>query len=382
MGPVVRITPEQRASWAERTAQSPFNRWFADKTRGPDGRFDVEKLHELAAEYDIDKRADYEGLNPGQQRMNLGNMLRSRVPAERYSSYVSAEVEPKVFGTWFWGFNPVLHPFAGFTHKGSRDTLLDRARPGDLILVVGTQGEPTEPEQRGRALGLIEFLHSPMQAEDLIPPGAVLPDRLFDRGRFKWPFAVPAARAWMFKNPPLIREAIGRQLTSAAITGTDQLSQTEAAAILALDVVEVELPPSAAQLKKDRLSGAASKIDPRKPGQPGPPPREWSAITERSDGPTATYLMQFGKENIWKIGISQNAKERCATLNFSVPSEALDGRCWSVVMTKVWPSGSPAYAMEQALLNHLRQYATQNERVRTSESIVHRAWQDYLLGRL
>lgn len=378
----MKITPEQRSNGAEKTAQSPFNLWLEDKTRGADGRFDVEKMHQLASEYGIDKRDEYDGLNPGQQRMNIGNLLRARVPEDRYSLYQSESREPKIFGTWFWGFDPFAHPFAGFTHKGSRDSLLARSKPGDLILVVGTQSEPTTAEQHGRALGLIEFLHAPMQAEDLIPPGSILPERLFDKGRFKWPFAVPAARAWMFSTPPLIRDAIGRQLTSAAITGTDPLSPSECEAILDLDMVEVELPPSAAQLKAQRLGAISTKLDKSKPGQPGPPPREWSGVTARSDGPTATYLMRFAKENIWKIGISQNVKERCNSLNFSVPSEALEGRCWTVVLTKVWPSGTPAYAMEQALLSHLKDYATRNERVRAHEEIVTRAWQDYLLGRL
>ena len=123
-------------------------------------------------------------------------------------------------------------------------------------------------------------------------------------------------------------------------------------------------------------------MDPAKNGQPGPPPSEWSTITAREDGPTATYLMRFGNENVWKVGISQNVKERCKTLNFSVPSEVLDGRCWQVILTQQWPNGAPAYEMEQALLAHLRAYGTVNERVRASESVVHRAWQDFLLGRL
>lgn len=318
----MKITAEQRANWAERTAQSPFNRWLADRTRGPDGRLDLEKLYALAEEYRVGKRAEYEGLNPGQQRMNIGNALRGRVPAGLYASYEAVEAhDPQIFGTWFWGFDPTLHPFAGFTHRGSRDTLLKRARPGDLILVVGTQSEPTAPEDRGRVLGLIEFLRSPMQAEDLFPPGVVLPDRLFENGKFKWPFAVPAARAWLIASKPHVRDVIGRQLTSAAITGTDLLSVEEGASVLQLETIEIELPPSAAQLKQQRLLAPSARMDLTKGGQPGPSPSEWSAITAREDGPTATYLMRFGGENVWKIGISQNVKERCKTLNFSVPSE-------------------------------------------------------------
>lgn len=379
----MKFTHEQRSNWAERTAHTPINRWLADQTRGADGRLDLEKLHALARSHGVDKQDEYADLNAGQQRMNIGNLLRSRVPEEVYAAYAQgSRDEPLVFGTWFWGFDPILHPFAGFTHKGSRDTLLKNSKPGDLLLVVGTQTEPTAEGDRGRALGLIEFLHSPMQAEDLIPPGAELPDRLFESGRFKWPFAVPAARAWRLGDRPHIRDLIGRQLTSAAITGTDQLSPTEAQAVLALDAVEVELPPSAAQLRHTRLGGPAIAIDSTRPGQPGPPPSEWSRLIARADGPTDTYLMRFGKENVWKIGISQNVKERRETLNFSVPSEILDGRCWEVVFTKRWPAGAPAYSMEQALLNHLAAHGTANERVKAPESVIHRAWQDFLLGRI
>lgn len=377
----MKFTPEQRSNWAERTAHTPINRWLAEETRGADGRLDLAKLHAVALSYGIDKQVEYADLNPGQQRMNIGNLLRSRVPEAVYAAYATAlRDEPQVFGTWFWGFDPVRHPFAGFTHKGSLDTLL-KGRPGDLILVVGTQGDPTPEVERGRALGLIEFLHTPMQAEDLIPPGTALPDRLFENGRFKWPFAVPAARAWRLPSRPHIKDLIGRQLTSAAITGTDRLSPEEAQAVLTLETEEVELPPSAAQLRQTRLGGAALEADRTRPGQPGPPPTEWSGIIARQEGPTDTYLMRFGKENVWKIGISQNVKARRDTLNFSVPSEVLDGRRWDIVLTHRWPAGAPAYAMEQALLTRLSMYGSGNERVKAPEATVHRAWQEFLLGR-
>ncbi|MBG7616138.1 hypothetical protein IWC96_12745 [Brevundimonas sp. BAL450] len=376
------ISREQRAHWTERTAQSPFNLWLADRTRGADGRLDLDRLYTLAAEYGVDARGDYPDLNPGQQRMNVGNRLRARVPAEAYAAYSADRGEPQVFGTWFWGFDPTGHPFAGFTHAGSRDALIARSRPGDLILAVGTQGEPTVEESRGRALGLIEFVRSPMNAEDLIPPGTELPDRLFENGVFKWPHAVPAARAWLFPDKPRIRDVIGRQLTSAAITGTDKLSSDEVARILELEIEEVDLPPSAAALKQQRLHSAKPKLDATSPGQPGPPPSEWSALVAREDGPTATYLMRFGKSTCWKIGISQNVLLRRQALNFSVPSEVLDGECWEVVLTHTWPNGAPAYQMEQILLRHLSAYGTSNERVRAPEGVVYAAWQDFLLGRL
>lgn len=383
----MQITPEQRRSWAERTARSPFNRWLTAQTTGADGRLDLDRLYTLALEYGIDKRAEYSSLNPGQQRMSVGNALRTRVPASVYATYTEDEAatQPRVFTTRFWGFDPAVFPFVAFTYEGSRSSLIDQARPGDLVAVVGTMSEPTAANDRGRFLGLIEFLRTPMQAEDLLLlDHQNLPPHLLDEaGQFKWPYAVPGVRAWRFEEPPLIRDAIGRQLTMAATTGVDPLSEKEAEQLLSFPTIEVELPPSRPQLRQERLDGR-SELKPLtgSTGQPGPPPSEWSALTAHMDGPTDTYLMRFGARDIWKIGISQNHAQRCKALNFSVPSEVLNGECWKVEFFHRWQNGAEAYAMEQAVLAKLAPYATINERIRTTEAIISRTWQDYLMGRL
>ncbi|ABA04068.1 hypothetical protein Nwi_0803 [Nitrobacter winogradskyi Nb-255] len=76
----MKITPEQRQAWLERTAKSPFNIWLDRHVKGPDGKLDLERLYEVARRHGIEKRYDH--LNPGQQRMNIGVMLRSRVTQE------------------------------------------------------------------------------------------------------------------------------------------------------------------------------------------------------------------------------------------------------------------------------------------------------------
>ena len=54
-----------------------FNRWLNPQVRRPDGTLDLDRLYEVAARYGFDKREDYARLNPGQQRMNVGNLLRN-----------------------------------------------------------------------------------------------------------------------------------------------------------------------------------------------------------------------------------------------------------------------------------------------------------------
>src|SRR5690606_17618209 len=113
--------------------------------------------------------------------------------------------------------------------------------------------------------------------------------------------------------------------------------------------------------------------------QPGPAPSEWSAVTSRCDGPTATYLFRFGKRNVWKIGISQNPSQRCKALNFSIPKEVLNEE-WVPHFVATWPNGAEAYAMEQALLASLSASCTENERVMCSEAQIGASWSAYLRG--
>ncbi len=74
------FTPQQRAAWYAQTKESPFNRWLRGRTTRSDGTLDLDRLHAVAAEYGIDA-GRYAHLNPGQQRMNIGNRLRHVVPA-------------------------------------------------------------------------------------------------------------------------------------------------------------------------------------------------------------------------------------------------------------------------------------------------------------
>lgn len=286
----------------------------------------------------------------------------------------------KVFGTRFWGFDPAVYPFAGFTYEGSRNDLIKRSRSGDRLLVLGTMGEETAEADRGRLLGLLEFERTAASAEDFIDKGEVPKNLLDENGRFRWPYAVPVVRAWEFTPARDIRGVIGRQLTMAATTGVDELSEVEAGKVLSLPMTEIPLPRSRAKVRSDRISTNRDvQLTLNAPGQPGPSPSEWSALVAHQDGPTATYLMRFGLRNIWKIGISKNPKQRCEGLNFSVPTEELREE-WKLQLVQKWSSGALAYDMEQALLEKLTCYRTMSERVRCDQKTVESAWNAYVAG--
>ncbi len=86
----MKISREQREAWVKNTANSPFNIWLNRLVKRPDGTLDLEKLYEVARRYEITKR--YDNLNAGQQRMNIGVMLRSRVPSKEYEMHSAGRV--------------------------------------------------------------------------------------------------------------------------------------------------------------------------------------------------------------------------------------------------------------------------------------------------
>lgn len=96
----MQVTPEQREAWSANTATGPFNSWLDERVRDEDGAFDLERLYALAERYGVHKRSEYAHLNAGQQRMNLGNMLRTRVPRSEYEGgtdvpAIQASLQPR-----------------------------------------------------------------------------------------------------------------------------------------------------------------------------------------------------------------------------------------------------------------------------------------------
>ena len=92
----MKISKERRERWEQLTKNDAFNQWLAPQVTAPDGTLDLDRLHAIALEYGIDKREQYAHLNPGQQRMNLGNMLRKAVPRDVYNGDTPATSAPAI----------------------------------------------------------------------------------------------------------------------------------------------------------------------------------------------------------------------------------------------------------------------------------------------
>ena len=107
-----------------------------------------------------------------------------------------------VFARRFYGFDPVTRPIVAFALEGDRDALIEASGPGDMIVFVGTMGEPTAEDDRGRLLGIAEFARIPVDTKEIIDPATYRPFDIKPDGSLIWPKALPILRAWAF-NPKI-----------------------------------------------------------------------------------------------------------------------------------------------------------------------------------
>ncbi|MBO9698037.1 MAG: hypothetical protein J7499_17725 [Sphingopyxis sp.] len=276
----------------------------------------------------------------------------------------------KIFASRFWGFNPDTHPAVTFGLDGNRDRLLSMSGPDDLVLFVGTMNEPTLPDERSRLLGLAQFSRIPVEALEILDR-TVLPDHAFNNGQYKWPKALAMLRAWRFSDPrPLLVDVLQRQLPMYATVGAVELDEIDRAAVLALSRAEIPVRQVSAVAEMSRLSQALRLNRPTT----GPEATSWTGVVSRDvSGDSQTYVLRFGRSNIWKIGWAKNAKARCDEINRHVPYEHIREQ-WSLTLVQNWSTGDDAYRMEQRVFSLLNGFRTVNERLRCTEQDVMRAW--------
>jgi hypothetical protein len=275
----------------------------------------------------------------------------------------------KVFAKRFYEFDPVGYPVAVFGIEGNRDALISMSGPGDLLVFVGTLGEPTPVGERGRLLGLVEFAPIAVATEDFVDRTALRAHDLNPDGTLVWPKALPILRAWRFDDPRFkLIDVLKEQLTYEATVRAVLLDADDSAAVLALPKTEIVLPHSEARRKLLHLVAAVA--------QPttGPRPSDWFGEVSRRATETAyTYAMRFGGRDLWKIGHAQDLAARLQDINKHVPHEVL-GEKWSIVMQQKWQSSVGAYEMEQRVLARLQTHRTEGERVLCPEIVVFTAW--------
>ena len=70
-----------------------------------------------------------------------------------------------------WGFAPKTWGAIGFSLEGARNRLAEELRKSDgLVLTMGTMGEETLPEFRGRLLGLHKLATRTIPTAEMVEP--------------------------------------------------------------------------------------------------------------------------------------------------------------------------------------------------------------------
>jgi hypothetical protein len=277
----------------------------------------------------------------------------------------------KLFATRVWGFSPWSWPVIVFRNEGDRDNLLQQSNPGDCIVFIATQTEGVDESRRGRLLGIAGIGREPVRTLDIVDPVHIRPHHLNEHGQFKWPFAIRMLRAWQFRRLPKLLDVFHQQLTYPATVRAVLLNEqdTQAALNEPLDEVPVinGVPrPDEHDITRPTTARRATR---------GPDPIDGTIEMSRSTAsdPAFTYAFQFGERNLFKIGWSQNLRQRLSQMNYHVPTEILE-ESWRFALLQAMRSGVEAHAFEQRILDQLKPYRTTGERVQCSEHQLRNAW--------
>ena len=144
-----------------------------------------------------------------------------------------------IYMTKVWGFHTPVGPLQ-FSTQGWRDRARADLKPGDLVILVGTKTENTDPDERGRVLGVMEPTTEVVMSIDF-----EMHTRLADfddEGHYRWPYGLLNRRAWLFAEPrPLLAEISAREFHMDSALGLVELTASEAAAVEKLPREEVAL---------------------------------------------------------------------------------------------------------------------------------------------
>jgi hypothetical protein len=275
-----------------------------------------------------------------------------------------------------WGFSDPCGPLQ-FSTDGWRDRARTNLAKGDLVVVVGTMREPTDEEERGRVLGMMEPTNETVPSLDFELRQA--PQDFDDDGNYRWPYGLLNRRAWILEERPLLREVSDRAFSMDAVLGIVPLSDDEAAKVLALRRRKVELLASVRALA--RVEGVEAA---RRRSAPKPAMTRRGAMHMRR-APAYTYCMEVEGAEKWsfKIGWAFDYTVRERQFNQSALPQ-IGGLRYRTKLQHLWDTAREAFAMEQELLRHFdaqRHPANREILFGVTYEEVEQAWIDDLLRR-
>lgn len=247
-----------------------------------------------------------------------------------------------VFITKVWGFSEACGPLQ-FGTSGWRTNAVEALEDGDLVVLVGTQKAPTDEDERGKLLGIMEPTKIAVSTLDFDLRNA--PWDFDEQGNYKWPYGLLNSRAWILEDRPFLRQISNRRFNMDAAQGIFPLTEGEAAGVLELARREVDLRlPIRARARVEGQDAA------RRRGAP-PPTTTRRGVMHMRHAPAFTYCMELegARDNAFKIGWAFEYAKRQRHFNqASMP--ALGGIRYRTKLFHLWDTAREAFAMEQKLL--------------------------------
>ncbi len=272
-----------------------------------------------------------------------------------------------VYLTKVWGFREPAPPLT-FSELKKREEAQRKLKSGDIVVLVGTTGEPTKKEERGRILGIMEPTIDPVMTLDFDIPHR---EHDYDKdGNFKWPYALFNKRAWKIINPPLLAQISNRHFEGyESVKGIVPLTDEEAAKIINLRKEEVQLLTPTIRARA-RIEGHATA---RKKSSP-PPTTKRNGVMHMRRAPAYTYVMEIigTKDSAFKIGWAFDYEVRQRQFNQSSMPE-IGGLQYKTILHNLFNTAREAYDMEQRLLKHF-----DKKRHKSNHEIIHKVTLDEL----
>lgn len=286
----------------------------------------------------------------------------------------------KMFLTKVWGWDVPVGPLQ-FSTSGWRDNALRQLQqePGACIVLVGTMGDQTPEEMKGRLLGVMEPSLEPVMTLDFDVRARAID---FVDGGYKWPVGLMNLRAWSLPEHPRLNEISDRTFSMDSAQGIVPLTDDEVARVLALHWHQEELlrPTAQAQARMDKKHGVEKR-------RTAPPPTTTRrGVMHMRRAPAYTYAMKIvgARSNAFKIGWAFDFKQRARQFNHAA-LPALGGLEYKPLFFHMWDTARQAFAMEQALLAHLldRRHPDNSEIVTgLSDDELLNVWHRGIIGKL
>lgn len=239
---------------------------------------------------------------------------------------------PNVWLTSFYGFDPELWGFLGFSKDGQRKHFVKETMPGALVVIYGHKSKASV-EQRGKVIGILQVSHRVNSARAFMHPAEWVNKQEEEKGR--WDLAVKAVRAWRIAPESYVNvEEIFTDTYSPKVAQSigaypDRLTAQEVERLLDLTWIETTVY---GETPIEHAVPASGKqiLQPSKPG----PVSQTPFMCREAEGPKQIYILKLngnvdhflgrsvpGKQ-IVKVGFSVSPMTRCAAFNAALPTGA------------------------------------------------------------